>query len=199
MLEDNKLSTWRAPSRILGANNHPSPFRLRAFADGGEALMQEPRFGMYYQQWTCEVVNEDIQISAPNSPPIVWHSGLNIENVKLAFDFAMFPYVLFTQDDELKLLFFNRSTQQKEVLNLGEENEYPQIALDEPRQIFANRSDVILSYLREGKLYYRQQRDLFAIERKLHDGPFLMLKKTGINHGGRFQFEVSIPVNDYID
>ncbi len=71
----------------------------------------------------------------------------------------------------------------------------PKLSLDDKRPQMSQSSDVILAYLRDGSLYYRQQRDRFQTERLLRSNliPGTKLRSVGMGRGLRMQFELVTP------
>ena len=199
MLPQDTLSTVPVPGRIMGVNAFTinTPLHSRCMGAGN---IQVPDLGLEYQMWECMVVNDDIEIWSATNPPVVWFTLSGITRAQLAFDANMYPHILIEHEAKTKIILYDSNIGAPAVKDLGEFYIDSLLRLDDRRQPFFNVADIILSYLKtDGALYYRQQRDLYDIERKLADGPFTRHTRAGMNDGYRFQFEVRAEVNDYVD
>nr|PZN74572.1 MAG: hypothetical protein DIU57_19165 [Pseudomonadota bacterium] len=132
-------------------------------------------------------------LSAPTYPPQAVYTGDDITEVSLAFDQNMNVCVAFVEAGMAKLLWYDTTVNQLVVTELGEGVTHPRVALDDTREFNRANSDIILAYIKEGALYYRQQRDRYQIERLLSPGPWIALKRIGMGSGYRFQFQVVAP------
>lgn len=67
----------------------------------------------------------------------------------------------------------------------------PKVSLDDKRPKQSAIADVILTYVKNGNLYYRQQRDRFTVEYLLDDSGIInRIKKFGMNNKLRLQWQV---------
>ncbi len=194
-LPDDTLSSEPLPGYFLGARAQAFPDYVD-YMDGGVAI-QDASLGLNYQTWTAEIVSDviedNIMLSAPTSPPQSVYAGQDITEVSLSFDQHMNICIAFVEQGVAKLLWYDTTVSQLVVTSLGADVTHPKVALDDSREFNRAGSDVILAYIKDGALYYRQQRDRFEIERQLSSGPWIALKRIGIGAGLRFQFQVVRP------
>lgn len=194
-LPEDKLSSTPAPGYFLGARAQVFPDYID-YMDGGVAL-NDPSLGLNYQTWTAEIVEDIIEdrimLSAPTFPPQAIYTGDDITEVSLAFDQNMQPAVAFMEAGVAKLLWYDTTASEMVVTVIPGNVTHPRVALDDNREFNRVNSDIILAYIRDGALYYRQQRDRYAIERQLSSGPWIALKRIGMGSGLRFQFQVVAP------
>lgn len=194
-LPNDELSTQPMPSYFLGARAQIFPDYVD-YMDGGVAI-QDASLGLSYQIWTAEIVSDviedNIMLSAPTSPPQSVYSGQDITEVSLSFTQNMDICIAFVEQGIAKLLWYDTSVSQLVVTIIDGNVTHPKVALDDSREFNRAGSDVILSYIKDGALYYRQQRDRFGIERQLSSGPWIALKRIGMGAGLRFQFQVVAP------
>ena len=194
-LPDDRLSSEPVPGYFLGARAQVFPDYID-YMDGGVAL-NDPSLGLNYQTWTAEIVEDIIEdrimLSAPTFPPQAIYTGDDITEVSLAFDQNMQPAVAFVEAGVAKLLWYDTTVQELVVTELGAGVTHPRVALDDTRQFNLANSDVILAYIKDGALYYRQQRDRYQIERQLSSGPWIALVRIGMGSTLRFQFQVVAP------
>lgn len=185
-LPENVLSDPAVPTGFVGAALNPIT-RTLDYEDGGIAL-NDPSMGQNYQVWQAVIRDEKIFISAPSVPEFEFYSGTAVTDVSIAFDQNMRLHVAYTDNEVTKFYWFNTLTGQSETLTLGEGYLTPKCSLDDKRSIQSGGSDIILAYVKDGELCYRQQRDRFLIERVLAEGPFYGISKLGMNAGNRLQF-----------
>src|SRR5690606_27430330 len=193
-LPGDALSSEPLPGYFLGARAQVFPDYID-YADGGVGI-QDPSLGLNYQTWTAEIVKDIIEdrimLSAPTHPATTLYTGDDITEVSLAFDQNMNVCVAFVEAGMAKLLWYDTTVQELVVTELGEGVTNPRVALDDTREFNRANSDIILAYLKDGALYYRQQRDRYQIERLLSPGPLIALKRIGRGSGFRFQFQVVV-------
>lgn len=185
-LPDNTLSTTAVVSEFIGGAAL-AVTRTQDYETGAGAL-NDPTLGMFYQMWAARIVNNKILIKADNLPEFEWYSGTAVEDVSIAFDQNMRLYVAYTDMGVTYLYWFNTEAGEAQTLNFGTGHLTPKISLDDKRAYQSGASDIIFAYVRDGKLYHRRQRDRFATEYLLSNGPFLGINKMGMNAGLRFQF-----------
>lgn len=194
-LPENKLSSSPVPSYFIGARAQVFPDYVD-YMDGGAGI-QDPSLGLDYQMWTAEIVRDEladsIVLSAPTYPREVVYSGADITEVSLAFNQAMQLCIAFVEQGVSKLLWYDSSILDMTVTVIGADAVTPKVALDDSREFNRANSDVILAYIKNGALYYRQQRDRFGVERQLSSGPWVALKRIGMGANLRFQFQVVAP------
>lgn len=195
MIPQDTLSSEMLPSAFIGASATVFPDMVD-YEEGGIGL-QDTTYGLQYQLWKAEVrvspAGDEIAISAPTVAPFVIHTGRNIVSVSLAFDQNMNPVVAFVEAGIGKLSWFDTGADARVVTDIGEGVLTPKVSLDDKRPSQLPISDIILSYIKDGGLYYRQQRNRYQIERKLADGPFMALVRTGMGADYRFQWQVILP------
>ena len=189
-LPEDKLSTTPVVDEFLGAASLPiSP--LVSFTDGGVAL-DDPSLGLMYQVWSAKIEDDKIILYASNRPETVLYEGLNLTAVSLAFDRNMRANYIYTEGGVTYLRWYDTSVNAMVTTTLGADYITPHIDMDDKRPEASDISDIILAYVRDGALCYRQQRDRYRIERVL-DVEWVGIKKIGMSINYRFQFERVLP------
>lgn len=170
MIPEGRLSTAAVPGAYLSPQSMLNP--LRATERGGVALNDSSQ-GIDVKLWTLEYDKQtgDMLLSAPGVPTIVLFNRPEVESVSLAFDRNMNPAVAFVQAGQAKFWWYDSVP----GAMVFWENELgvavsPRLTHDDKRDTQSGISDVILSYLRGGSLYYRQQRDRYLTEYLLQEG-----------------------------
>lgn len=189
MMPGNVLSTEPINAAFSGARAL-AVTGLIDYEDGGIAI-QDPSEGSQYQRWRGRLLGSDIILDAPEVEPFSVYSGEGITEFSFTFDQNMRPAVAFVQDGVAKLWWFD-SVPGQQVITEYPGAVTPRVILDDKRFTQTSNSDVILGYVRDGALYYRQQRDRFTIERLLDAGPHVGLVKIGFNVQLRLQYLMEI-------
>lgn len=192
-LPDGVLSTEPVEAPFLGGRALPVT-DIRDYETGGIAL-QDPSQGLLVQTWRARILNNntDIVVDADSVAETTLISGTNITEVSLAFDSNMNPAVAYVEDGTAKLYWFD-STLPGQTTTEFPGIVTPRVSLDDKRPLQSAIRDVIFAYLRDGNLYYRQQRDRYLTEYLLQEdvgSPGLI--KIGMNRQLRFQFLLRFP------
>jgi hypothetical protein len=80
----------------------------------------------------------------------------------------MNPCVAFVQDGDLWLWWFDSVAHAQVFTEFS--GEQPRVAMDDKRTTQSLANDILFTYIRDDKLYYREQRDRFGVEYLLTDG-----------------------------
>lgn len=190
-LPQNVLSTPRA---VGAAFLPPRNIRKLPTVDyelGGVAI-QDPSLGLRYQVWKGEIVGSDIVLSAPTVAPFVAFTAAGITEFQFTFDQNMQPFIAFMVDGEIaKYRWFDTTVASFVVTTLPADSYSVRCALDDKRAMQTPNSDVILTYLRGGSVYYRQQRDRYLTERSLKSGyGNHVIGAFGMNRVFRLQWQI---------
>lgn len=187
------------PGGVLSTQPHPGPFAepvnkrrepLIDYEMGGVAL-DDPGQGLRVKLWTLRCIGGAVSVESEGIEPVTLftRSG-SVTEVSFAFDQNMRPQVAFVEDDLAWLWWFDtlandyRFTSYPGIVS-------PRLALDEKRPRLLAIGDVIFTYIKDGALCYRQQRDRYAVEYVLKTGlqAGLRLVAVGRNVGGRLQWQ----------
>ncbi len=135
---------------------------------GGIAL-NDPSEGHLYQEWNYFITRDlsQIWIMAEEVAPALLYEGFNITSVSGTFDQNMRPTYAYVEGGEAKLYWYDTAAEEAVVTNYGPNVFTPKVTLDDKRFFAQGFNDIIFGYVKNGHLYYRQQRDRFTIERLL--------------------------------
>lgn len=163
-LPNNKLSDEVVEDTFIGGRAL-TVTNGQDYESGGIAL-SDPTQGLNYQVWSARISEDfkDIVVSADTVSDTVLYSGNDISEVSLSFDQNMRPVLAFVEGGITKLRWFDTTVQQQVVTSYGADHITPRVSLDDKRLTQSSNSDVIFAYLRNGNLYYRQQRDRYLTE-----------------------------------
>lgn len=188
MIPENRLSDIDRSSQFSFQVRHPNEL-LVDYELGGVGL-SDPSQGLLVQQWTLRYEGGDFLLSAENVPETLLFSRPGVVQIGLAFDNNMAPFVAFEDAGGVAYHWFDPQQGQfviSDYLPAGSHS--PCCTLDEKRELLDSWRDIILAYLRDGNLYYRQQRDNYGTERLLTDEYDLTrLSAVGKNRQNSLQF-----------
>lgn len=189
MIPENRLGDIDRSAQFSVQTRTPADL-LVDYEQGGAAL-QDASQGLRVQLWTLRYEDGDFLLSAENVPETVLFSRPGVEQIGLAFDNNMAPFVAFQDSGGVAYRWFDPTQEQfaiSDYLPAGSHD--PRCTLDEKRELLDQYRDIILAYLRDGNLYYRQQRDNYGTERLLESGNFIDLVAVGMNRQNSLQFLV---------
>ena len=157
---------------------------------GGIALNDASK-GLMYQTWHCWLDQFNVWLQAENGDPVLLFQEFDMTEISFTFDQNMRWCVAYIQTGIMKLRWWD-SLVNTYVVTTFAAAKTPKLSLDDKRQTQLLKSDMILGYLRDNKLCYRQQRDRFTVERVLRDDlyPGTKLKNIGMGKNLRLQFEL---------
>jgi hypothetical protein len=167
---------------------------------GGIGL-SDPSEGLQVQAWFLELsgtpVSNNVVISAPNQQPLILFSAPFITQISLAFDQNMKAAVAYVSQGNSFLWWYDATIPGYTTVSLPAGTISPRCTLDDKRQRELNLglSDIILAYIYNHNLCYRQERDRFLIEYVLYPNvdvaiPNPTINKIGMNSIERLQFQI---------
>jgi len=189
MLPNNTLSTTVQYSNFIGARNSITS-NILDYETGGINVFDSSQ-GIQVQSWRGRLIGDDIILDVPdniNVTPHIAYSAAGITEFSFTFNQNMNPIVVFVQSGNSKMYWYDSSLGGYTITDYGNTVTNPRVALDDKRLEQTSNSDVIFAYIKEGSLYYRQQRDRFTIERLLRNN-CSYLKKIGMGTNNRFLFQ----------
>ena len=194
MIPENRLSSTPVLGPLV---NSTVPNNLLVSSEYGGVALYDASQGLQVKPWTLRYDRntQDVLLSAEGVPTTVLFNRPDITQVSLAFDRNMFPFVAFVQEGQAKLYFYDDLIHDFVFweTELGSAT-YPRCTHDDKRQLQSAKADIILAYIKDGTIKYRQQRDRYLIERDLPQGvggPTVsadILYHVGMNSHYRLQF-----------
>jgi len=157
--------------------------------------------GLQVQTWYGEVQGTDantaVYLSSATQPWIAQVTAPYISWMRFTFDQNMHPVINFITNGVSKYLWWDPTVPGNVITNFPVVDARVSCSLDDTRllQTDSGSSDVIMGYINNNNLCYRQQRDRYGIEYVLLDNvPSLIanpfVNKIGMNERWRLQFEV---------
>nr|DAW21676.1 MAG TPA: Tail fiber protein [Caudoviricetes sp.] len=189
-LPQNQASALSVAGTILPPDDQVS-VQTEDFEQGGVAI-QDASAGLMSHRWRCWVQGIDIRLQRDGAGEIVLFQQANVEAVSLAFDQNMRPHVAYMLSGGALFLRWYDTVIQQYVTTAFGNGRNPRLTLDDKRIEQVQASDVIFAYIRDSGLYYRQQRDRFAVERLLKSNlpDNTRLKNIGMGSNLRLHFEL---------
>jgi hypothetical protein len=172
MIPENRLSTQVIFDNLLTPDPQPSLLISRELGGVG---IQDPSQGLRVKVWTCTIiasglplVPDQVTVESDDDPPVVLFSALGITEVCLAFDQNMRPFVAFVSQGIAKFYWYDSLIENTTITDLPAGSSSPRCTLDDTRALQDGTSDIILVYIDDGNLYYRQERDRYTIQYVLY-------------------------------
>lgn len=189
MLPNDTASSLDVPGRFLPTDAKKSG-RLVDFERGGIAINDASQ-GHNVQDWKLSVVDNAVTLTPEIGSPTVLFSTAGISELSLAFDQNMRPVVGYIHGGVLKIRWYDGTIPGYRT-DVYDEAQNPKLALDDKRTARAAFSDVIVAYIRNTTLYFRQQRDRFENEYTLEENlaTNTKLRNIGMSRNWRLQFEL---------
>ena len=192
-LPEDRLAETPVPADLLSPDDLGRPTPTVDYERGGIAL-NDPTQGRNYQNWRVRVVNGEVRVvhEPYSATETVLFADAAISQVSIAFDQNMRPTVAFVAAGQAKLYWWDTLLSTQVTVDLDADVRTPFVTLDDKRDGAMARSDILLFYIRGSKLYYRQQRDRYTVERELWTLPSgeFFIKRCGMNRVLRVQIEL---------
>jgi len=195
MLPDNTYSSLAIPSLLMDPDTRvTSP--LVDYELGGTDLNNASQ-GMRVKVWMAYLDGYAVKVKpAVGGTTTTLFTRGDIIELACAFDQNMRPAIAFLTTNQTLMLYWYDSVPATFVFTSFGPAVSPRLSLDDKRRSqLGSRSDILLAYIRDNALHYRQQRDRFTIERTLQTGfaPGTRLRTMGMGKGLRMQFELILP------
>lgn len=190
MIPGNGFSTTAQYSAFLSPDDRVRTSLLVDYEMGGVAI-GDPSQGLQVQVWEARVNAGTIE-ARPESggawTPVTSDAG--ITEIALAFDQNMRPAVAYLASGVAKFYWYD-SVAAAYVTTTYAGATSPVVTMDDKRPLQVGLNDVLLFYLRDGRVRHRLQRDRFAVEYDMAATPVgaTRITRWGFNEGRRVQLE----------
>lgn len=186
-LPDHELSSIPINAPFLEqSNNIHAP--LVDYEMGGIALYDASQ-GLQVKLWTAFVDGENVFIHSQDVAPILLFSLPGIREISLAFDQNMRPFIAFMQHSLARYWWYDTQISAMRFSDLPEATS-PRCTLDDKRTMQTGTSDILLAYVKNNNLYYREQRDRFTVEYLLREDVNAELITIGMAKNNRVRFKL---------
>lgn len=193
MIPGNKLSQVGLKYRWSGIEQ-PDPTALLDYELGGAALNDVSK-GLLYQLWTFSATNKSVYVTPTEGGPIhVFDAANNIEELAGTFDQNMNTFVAFKQNTQWSYRWFNTETAAYAISDLPVGVDSCKCTLDDKRYTETSDSDILIFYTLNDNLYFRMQRDRYAIDYLLREGVGGKLIRVDMNGINRLQLKLQAPI-----
>lgn len=186
-----RLSTFNVPAPIIGGRS--LPISLKEDFEDGPIEISDPSSGLMYQVWQGIASDQGVRLvrDAGEGEGTDVLTQLNITEMSFTFDQNGRPSVCYTQYGQTKIYWYDAAVAGMATTVIGSGIGSPKIFLDDKRQTQTAISDMIVGYIKQKQLCYRQQRDRFGIEYVLATNVEGRLQKIGMGNNLRLQFVVA--------
>lgn len=191
MLPANVLST----QTISAAFRYPRNIPRTDIVDYelGGVNFNDSSEGLETNVWrgSLDVSTGEITLETVGVEPTVFYTAVGANRLSFTFDSNMNPFIAFDTETSSHYFWFDTLVSTYVLSTLPAGSQYATAAMDDHRAMQSGARDIILSYLRDGVLYFRAQRDRYLIEYTLGGGyENYKLIQTGLNEKLRFQFQL---------
>lgn len=198
MIPQQVLSTATIPAAFLPPRNEPKQ-PLEDYELGGVALNDSSQ-GLRVYTWRGRYIDGEIVLDVPGIvAPVSVLAVADVTEFQFTFDQNMQPFIAFVVGDtDAKYRWFDGTLPGFVTDDLPAGTITPRCSLDDKRDSQGAASDIILTYMRDGSLYFRAQRDRYANEYLLEENlDGYELGQVGMSRALRFQWQlVPIPPED---
>ena len=183
MIPNNAFTPTPIVSAFLPPKDEPYQ-PLTSKSRGGVALNDASQ-GRDYQNWVVSYDGSDILVAPQGGSTAFTLTVAGVLSVSLAFDNNMNPVIAWMDAVGAKLYWYNNTN----FVTTPFPATSCRVTIDDVRDFYNADSDVIFAYTNAGTLYWRQQRDQYAIQRTIGTTTGL-LQKVGLNQLNRLQFQL---------
>lgn len=188
MLPDDRLSTSPVLAPFIASAKLPGVSDVVSYSDG-PIYIQDPQKGMRYQIWRARLINNRVSLTSATTPEFELFSVRCITSISLAFDQNGRYLILYLTDvGDLRLFWYSPIVGGYTDELLDTVVSSCRMALDDKRASQISVSQVIIGYVKEHNLYFRQQADRYLVPYLLQEGVKGTLIQIGMNAANRFQF-----------
>lgn len=185
-MPENRISTTPVTSSFIGARALAS-FEKVDYEEGPIAIADVTQ-GLQAQRWRMRLVDSEFfWLDAPVVPEYVAYSAPGTTEISFTFDQQGRLAIAYVQNGQPKIYWYDSLMADFTVLFLPSDAVTPKIILDDKRFTQSPSADIVLQYIRGGKLCMRDQRGRFLTEYILSNGPWTAIAKVGFNRGLRLQ------------
>jgi hypothetical protein len=190
------------PGNVLVEPFQPAPFDepddqphvplTEDFELGGTAL-SDPSQGLQVKNWRFFLAGNDVSVEPEvGGSPTVLFTRTGVTWVSGSFDQNMAAAVAFIANDQATLWYFDTVLNAYTFFDLPAGARTPFLTMDDKRPTANSYNDILLFYVLDTNLVYRQQRNRYQVERILYsfNGPLVDITRCGMNVGLRVQVEV---------
>jgi len=188
-IPQKRMHPYPIPSRFTWGAEYSSS-DVESFEMGGVGI-SDPSGGLLVKIWYARLVDDDtVFLSADDVPEFVLFSLAGMKQMDFCFDQNMKPCLAYNlgfkdgynpEEGHAYFWWYDTTQQQYETVDLGLGSYDCRCILDDKRDsaTVGNWNDICLFYLRDGALYYREQRERFEIEHPMNQTGIKRLIKAG--------------------
>lgn len=154
----------------------------------GGIRLRDTSQGLLKYQWRSHYLDGSLKLYNGVNAPVEVIKSNGIIHHSFAFDQNMNPCVVYNKAGVTYYYWYDPIEGKQTTMSFDVYMEYPQVSLDDHRQHQLGASDIILSYIRDDKLYYRLQRERYLQEHFLEDVPHMKLMQIGMTKNLRFRW-----------
>lgn len=171
---------------FLPPNNLPYNPLSQIISGGIE--VGDPSEGRNYQYWEVFYNSGEIKVKPVGGSVEFTHSAPNATIVSGAFDQNMSAVVAWLDTSgTASIYYFGQSGYT--TLTVSNVTSL-RLCVDDIREYYSANSDIFFAYTKSNNLYYRIQRENYAIEYLVGAAADVSIRRMGLTNKNRFQFEL---------
>lgn len=187
----NIFSSVSVPGNFLAPDDRVRTDLTIDYELGGIAI-GDPSQGLQVQVWETRLNAGSIQVSIEDAES--WTtvtSDTGITEISLAFDQNMRPAAAYVAAGVVKLYWYDANAAAFVTTTYAGASS-PVVMLDDKRPMEIDLSDILLFYVRAGRVYHRRQRDRYSVEYDLAAMPSgtTRVRRAGMTDANRIQLEL---------
>ena len=172
MFPDNTISTNEIQEVSLLPPDDRKRVNRRVDFELGPIALNNTSKGLSHQIWKAWIEDNNTKIYIAPEDDLTNKSLLitdtNISEISFTFDQLARPQIVYVANAMPKLYWYD-SVEGDQTTTTFPDMISPMLAMDDKRISSSQSNDIILGYIKNGRLYYRQQRDRYQTERHLAD------------------------------
>jgi hypothetical protein len=157
---------------------------------GGNGI-EDNSGGMRSRVWTGRYLDGAVYLWATGVAPVNVLTIADVEELSFCFDQDARPVIAYElSTGGCALRWWNPGEEEFQTVAVASATS-PRVTLDDSRPESIADSDVLFTYMRDGVLYFREQRDAFAVEYELRTGlAGKMIGRFGMNERQAIQWQL---------
>ena len=188
MIPDQVLSTDPIGGLFLPPRGNRGSLDLLIDYERGGTDIGDATDGLQVKDWTGQYIGNNVVLSAPAVAPVTVLTVPGITELAFTFDQQMRVFVAYMVGANGFFYWFDTVGSAYTTTALPGGSVSPRCSLDDKRQLQTSTSDIILAYVRAGRLRFLAQRDRYDTEYDLGPVPGQVLSQCGMSDVNRFQF-----------
>jgi hypothetical protein len=196
VIPEDQLSSSFHPMELVGAKR--KRFNEVIDYENGGITLNDSSKGLLYQEWKMWIDNNKIYLKPENlNDALLIYSGNNVTYISFTFDQNMNLVYIYKDSNVWVFNWFDSQINDYNSKIYSNEHSSFELILDDKRHGAESSNDILMFYLKNNQLCYRQQRERYLIERFLTSDTPGRIAYAAMNSGLRLQIEIDNTVGGW--